>query len=155
MSSKKSITSTIKHQIIIHIEFESTIKASAGHMFVEYIKIVNEQSISQGIYGFYPVEAYSLLDFLNRKVVQGKIEYDLDTPQEDSFVINVTKNNYDNAVRVRNEWANLSSRPYQAGINDCMSFAFDVTKEIGLNIPTRPSLTSLPTEMLSLLKNIN
>jgi hypothetical protein len=154
MNLKKSDDLTTDYRIVLHAQNKSILGKSPGHLFVEYIKIVNGQSISQGIWGFYPKGIYTYDDFKNGVVVEGQFQTDLDTPQDESYLLNLDKRRYDIAWRVRTDWTS-SSRPYQAGVYDCISFVFEVAKEIGLSTPNRPSKGTFPDDMLVLLKQAN
>lgn len=137
------------------VTFYATTDGPVGHAFIAYIREDNgrQQTVVDGIWGFYPVSRVDMAKGFLVGEVPGEIRSDFLTRPDYGLTVQVNQQEYERALQIRNRWTNSI---YQLTERDCISFVIEVANSLShkIHIPER-SLLDWPHDYIKALRRIN
>ena len=162
-----NLNAQVKYYIVFCAKEGAVTELTVGHAFISFCKEDDNKlaSVTDGSWGLCPNSKKDLAEkgFLGE--VPGHIANDFLTQIDNRLIVQVCKEQYDNALKIKNQWQ--AKGTYQLIYNDCVSFLIEVAKSINcLNVPDRPAFDkiskvfdNIPAKYLKTLidqnKNIN
>lgn len=134
------------------VVFLATSQGRVGHAFVSfgYEDDSRSQSVTDGTWGMYPEKDGDKKSVIGS--VPGKIKDDYLVRSEVKMIEEVSKSQYESALRVLKKWRD---KDYELLESDCVTFVMEVAQAIGLNIPSRSGLDNFPAKYVGKLKQAN
>ena len=134
-----------------------------GHFMIAlgYEDMTNQRSVSDGIYGFYPVDGMlpelAKQFFGSNKNVESLVKNDLDSWLKKDLIEarmtkQVTKSQYEKVKEIIADWR--ANKKYHIKNNNCVHFGKAIAESIGLTVPNNVD-TTLPSTFLEDLVRSN
>lgn len=137
------------------LTFYATTSGMVGHAFVAYLREDNrrQQTVVDGVWGFYPVSRVDLAKGFFVGEVPGQIRSDFLTRPDYGFTVEVNRQEYERAIQIRDRWANAT---YELTKQDCVSFVMEVAASLShkLHLPERSRL-DWPHDYIEALRVLN
>lgn len=138
------------------ITFYATTDGRVGHAFVSFVKedpVQMRTTTEDGTWGLYPTNSISGGASFLIGEVPGKIKKDISTRRDVGMTIEVGKQEYEEALSIRDKWQNTN---YELTQKDCISFIEEIAKTLDhkLNIPYR-DFFDFPNDYILKLKELN
>lgn len=139
-----------KYQINFHAYEKSLADASPGHVYIEFVEVLNDSPIFSNKIGFYPKDQISREEAI-RGNTEGVIKSDDSTYSNLNYLNEVSFTQFSAAKSVAQGWQG-QSRNYKLLHNDCITFAEEIARAIGLSIPSRSRVILTPGNFVEQLR---
>ncbi len=137
------------------LTFYGTNEGTVGHAFVSFVREDNnlQQTVVDGIWGLYPASRTKGGASYLIGEVPGEIKDDFLTRPDVGLTVEVTPQEYKNALDIKNKWSNAN---YRLTEKDCLSFVIEVATSLShkISIPGR-CLFDFPSDYIIKLKELN
>ena len=124
---------------------------SPGHVYVGFEERNGSDILSQSKVGFYPAGELTKEEAIEGKK-EGVVKSDNATVHKFEYIRKVSLESFSKAKEKENEWR-AQSKYYKLFESDCVSFAIEIARAVGLNPPRRGISVLTPDNFIDEVKN--